>query len=80
MLVGASMGGGTSLVAIGEEQADASALILVDIVPYTEPAGVARIHAFIQEHAEGFGSLEEVTDAIRRYRPTQPRGDSMGCG
>lgn len=74
VLLGASMGGGTSLVAIVEEQVDASALILVDIVPYTKPAGVARIHAFIQQHPERFGSLEEVGDTISRYRPTQSRG------
>ncbi|MET0163775.1 MAG: hypothetical protein ABW318_02070 [Vicinamibacterales bacterium] len=31
--VGASMGGGTSLVAVGEGHVDASALVLVDIAP-----------------------------------------------
>jgi len=32
-LVGASMGGGTSLVAVGEDHVDATALVLVDIAP-----------------------------------------------
>ncbi|MBC8745984.1 pimeloyl-ACP methyl ester carboxylesterase [Paraburkholderia sp. WC7.3g] len=73
VLVGASLGGGTSLVATGERQIDTSALILVDIVPYTEPAGVARIHTFMQQSPDGFGSLEEVADAIGQYRPTQAR-------
>jgi pimeloyl-ACP methyl ester carboxylesterase len=73
VLVGASMGGGTSLVASGEHHIDAHALILVDIVPYTEPAGVARIHTFMQQSPDGFGSLEEVADAISQYRPTQSR-------
>ena len=77
VLVGASMGGGTSLVATGEHHVDASALILVDIVPYTEPAGVERIRAFMQQRPEGFGSLEEVADAISRYRPTQSRRRSL---
>ncbi|HXZ07162.1 MAG TPA: alpha/beta hydrolase [Paraburkholderia sp.] len=72
-LVGASLGGATSLVAIGEQQVDASALILVDIVPYTEPAGVDRIRAFMGQNPDGFGSLEEVADAIGRYRPAQAR-------
>jgi pimeloyl-ACP methyl ester carboxylesterase len=42
VLVGASMGGGTSLVASGERHIDAHALILVDIVPYTEPTDSVR--------------------------------------
>jgi pimeloyl-ACP methyl ester carboxylesterase len=77
VLVGASLGGATSLVASGEGHVDANALILVDIVPYTEPAGVARIHAFMRQHAEGFGSLEEVADAISQYRPNQARTRSV---
>jgi non-heme chloroperoxidase len=73
ILVGASMGGGTSLVAIGERRIDARALILVDIVPYTEPAGVARIRTFMQQNPDGFGSLDEVADAIGRYRSSRSR-------
>lgn len=77
VLIGASMGGGTSLVAVGEDRVDATALILVDIVPYTEPVGVARIQAFMAEKPEGFDSLEEVADAISRYRPHRPRPRSL---
>jgi non-heme chloroperoxidase len=73
VLVGASLGGATSLVAIGDGHVDASALILVDIVPHLEPAGVARIRAFMQQRPDGFSSLEDVDDAIRKYRPTQSR-------
>ncbi|VWB17034.1 alpha/beta fold hydrolase [Burkholderia metallica] len=73
VLIGASLGGGTSLVAIGERRIDARALILVDIVPYTEPAGVARIRTFMQQNPDGFGSLDEVADAIGRYRPNRSR-------
>src|SRR5881409_979678 len=43
VLVGASMGGGTSLVAVGEDQVDATALVMVDIAPRIEPEGVAKI-------------------------------------
>lgn len=77
VLVGASMGGCTSLVAVGEDSVDARALILVDIVPHTEPAGVARIRAFMQQRPEGFGSLDEVADAITQYRPQQTRPQSL---
>ena len=41
-IVHANSSGGTSLVAVGEGHVDASALILVDIVPRPEPEGVAR--------------------------------------
>jgi pimeloyl-ACP methyl ester carboxylesterase len=76
-LVGASLGGATSLVAIGEQQMEANALILVDVVPYTEPAGVERIRAFMAQNPDGFASLDEVADAIGRYRPSQSRPPNL---
>jgi non-heme chloroperoxidase len=69
VLVGASMGGGTSLVAVGEDHVDASALVLVDIAPRIEPDGVAKIQAFMSQRPDGFGSLDEVADAIASYQP-----------
>jgi non-heme chloroperoxidase len=73
VLVGASMGGGTSLVAVGEDHVDATALVMVDIGPRAEPEGVARILGFMRQNPEGFGSLEEVADAIARYQPHRSR-------
>lgn len=68
-LVGASLGGATSLVAVGEGRVDATALILVDIVPSTEPAGVDRIQSFMRAKTmEGFATLDEVSQAIAAYR------------
>ena len=77
-LVGASMGGGTSLVAVGEDRVDATALVMVDIAPRTEPDGVERIKAFMRQKPDGFDTLEEVADAIASYQPhraatAQPR-------
>jgi pimeloyl-ACP methyl ester carboxylesterase len=75
VLVGASMGGLASLLAIGES-ADpvARALVLVDVAPTIEQAGAERIGDFMTEHMEaGFGSLEEVADAIAAYNPHRPR-------
>ena len=69
VLVGASMGGGTSLVAVGEDRVDATALVLVDIAPRIEPEGVGKIQAFMNQKPEGFDSLEEVADAIASYQP-----------
>ncbi len=75
VLVGASMGGGTSLVAVGEDQVDATALVMVDIAPRIEPDGVDKIRDFMNQRPEGFDSLEEVAAAIQNYQPqrTRPR-------
>lgn len=67
VLIGASLGGSTSLVAEGESGGLASALVLVDIVPRVEPAGVQRIRRFMTGNPNGFDSLEEVADSIRAY-------------
>jgi pimeloyl-ACP methyl ester carboxylesterase len=75
VLVGASMGGLASLLAIGESPDPvARALVLVDVAPTIEQAGAERIGDFMSEHMEtGFGSLEEVADAIAAYNPHRPR-------
>ncbi len=73
VLVGASMGGGTSLVAVGEDRVDATGLVLVDIAPQIEPTGVQKITAFMNQKPDGFDSLEEVADAIAAYQPHRQR-------
>jgi pimeloyl-ACP methyl ester carboxylesterase len=75
VLVGASLGGIASLAAIAETPHPlARALVLVDVVPRVEWEGVHRIGDFMTEHLEsGFGSLEEVADAIAAYNPHRPR-------
>jgi pimeloyl-ACP methyl ester carboxylesterase len=75
-LVGASLGGVASLAAIGEHVDDhvARALVLVDVAPRMEEQGRMRIGAFMAEHMnDGFGSLDEVADAIQGYNPHRPR-------
>lgn len=72
-LVGASMGGGTCLLAAGEARVDAGALVLVDMAPKVEPEGVAKIQAFMNQKPEGFDSLEEVAKAIAAYQPHRKR-------
>ena len=79
-LVGASLGGIASMAAIGENDgpAIASALVLVDVAPTIEMEGALRIGAFMAEHMEdGFGSLEEVADAIAAYNPHRPRPSDL---
>ncbi|MEK7438216.1 MAG: alpha/beta hydrolase [Pseudomonadota bacterium] len=73
VLVGASMGGGTSLVAIGEDHVDATAFVMVDIAPRIEIQGVDKIQAFMSQKPEGFSSLEEVAEAIGNYQPHRKR-------
>ncbi len=73
VLVGASMGGGVSLVAVGEDHVDATALVMVDIAPQIETEGVNKIGAFMSFKPEGFDSLEEVADAIAAYQPHRKR-------
>jgi non-heme chloroperoxidase len=73
VLVGASMGGGTSLVAVGEDRVDATALVMVDIAPRIETEGIDKIQAFMSQKPEGFDSLEEVAEAIANYQPHRKR-------
>lgn len=75
VLVGASMGGGISLVAVGEDLVDATALVLVDIAHRIEPGGVDHIRRFMEQKPDGFETLEEVAEAIASYQPhrTRPR-------
>jgi len=77
VLIGASMGGITSLVAVGEKHVTARALVLVDIATRTQPEGTKRIHDFMVGNLGGFGSLEEVADAISAYNPHRPRPKSL---
>jgi len=73
-LVGASLGGLTAMVAIGEaERPIASALVLVDIAPKMNRGGTAKIQAFMQANPDGFTSLEEAADAVEAYLPQRRR-------
>ncbi len=72
-VVGASLGGNTALLAAGERRVRLSALVLVDIGPKVEESGVARIREFMRAKPEGYGSLEEVADAIGAYQPHRQR-------
>jgi non-heme chloroperoxidase len=77
VLVGASMGGGVALKAIGEDHLDATALVLVDIAPRIEPEGVEKIRSFMFAKPEGFASLDEVADAIGSYQPHRERPTNL---
>ena len=76
-LIGASMGGITSLLAVGESpEALASAIVLVDIAPKAEQKGIERIFAFMSAHLDtGFASLQEAAEAVAVYLPHRPKSD-----
>jgi pimeloyl-ACP methyl ester carboxylesterase len=74
VLVGASLGGIAAMLAEGtSDRTVSSGLILVDIAPKTNPAGVQRIHEFMQSGINGFDSLEEAAAAIAAYTPQRSR-------
>jgi pimeloyl-ACP methyl ester carboxylesterase len=73
-LVGASMGGITSLQAIADGLRPA-AIVLVDIVLRPERSGVERVRTFMSSNPDGFANLEEAADAVAAYNPNRPRPD-----
>lgn len=74
ILIGASLGGLMSLVAVGESDEDlAKALVLVDITPRIDMEGRARIISFMQSNTKGFIDVEEAADSVAAYLPHRPR-------
>lgn len=80
VLVGASLGGISSLMAIHrssqtqpERPAIAAALVLVDIATRMESKGLDRIFEFMRGAPDGFANLEEAADAVAAYNPHRPR-------
>jgi pimeloyl-ACP methyl ester carboxylesterase len=70
VLVGASMGGLTGILAADSAGPDkVTGLVLVDVVPRYEKNGSARIRDFMLTNIHGFGSLEEAADAVAAYLP-----------
>jgi len=74
-LIGASLGGFTSMLLAGDMHPGVTrGIVLVDIIPEMESAGSARIADFMSERAHiGFASLDEVADAVAAYNPHRPR-------
>lgn len=79
VVVGASLGGLSALLAEGAQHPGCtSAVVLVDVTPRMEPGGVNRIVDFMMDRAEtGFESLDEAADAIAAYQPHRPRPSDL---
>ena len=69
VLVGASMGGLFGLIAESRWPGLFRAMVLVDITPRWEPAGLQRILAFMTALPDGFDSLDHAADTIAAYQP-----------
>ncbi|MBV9956277.1 MAG: alpha/beta hydrolase [Pseudolabrys sp.] len=82
VVIGASLGGISALLAEGEAQKKKqaplySALVLVDITPRVDLSGVAKIQGFMRAHAkEGFASIAEAANAVAAYLPHRPKPPS----
>jgi pimeloyl-ACP methyl ester carboxylesterase len=80
VLIGASLGGIASLLAItsASVQLDvARALVLVDVAHRIEIRGRRRIGEFMTAHLDGFATLEDAADAIAAYNPHRPRPTNL---
>jgi non-heme chloroperoxidase len=77
VLVGASLGGLTALLAEGESPGLCRAVVLVDIATSAKLDGIRRIVDFMSQKPEGYASLEEVADAIAEYQPQRKRPTNL---
>lgn len=74
VLVGASMGGLTGILAARRAGSDAVIkLVLVDVVPRFENEGTHRIRDFMTRHVHGFDTLDQAADAVAAYLPHRQR-------
>ena len=70
ILIGASMGGMTGILAAEEAGPEkVTKLVLVDVVPRYEKHGSARIREFMASGLHGFKTLEEAAEAVAGYLP-----------
>ncbi|AYJ88053.1 alpha/beta hydrolase [Sphingomonas paeninsulae] len=78
VLIGASLGGLASLLAVGEvPEAPAAAVVLVDIVPWMEKRGGEQVVDFMRGTSGGFDTIEEAADAVSGYLPHRPRPERL---
>lgn len=74
VLIGASMGGLTGIVAAHRAGPEVvTKLVLVDVVPRFEGVGTHRIRDFMSRHVHGFDNLDQAADAIAEYLPHRRR-------
>ncbi|HEV3323707.1 MAG TPA: alpha/beta hydrolase [Solirubrobacteraceae bacterium] len=74
VVVGASLGGIASLLAVTEPPAARTAgLVLVDVAHRFQPRGGGRIVSFMEQHPDGFATLADAAEAVATYLPHRAR-------
>lgn len=74
VLIGASLGGITAILAEGSsDRVVSSGLVIVDVTHRWNPQGIERIRNFMRSGLNGFATLEEAADAISAYTPNRPK-------
>ncbi|SDQ54492.1 alpha/beta hydrolase [Pseudoxanthomonas sp. CF125] len=69
VLIGASMGGLFGMISEARWPGLFRAMVLVDITPRWEEAGLQRILGFVTAFPQGFDSLDHAADIIAAYLP-----------
>jgi non-heme chloroperoxidase len=78
-VVAASLGGLTSMIALGEDpRLPARVLALVDVVPRMNHDGRERILAFMGEYPNGFSSVEAAAAAVSAFLPHRAPPADLG--
>lgn len=67
VLVGASLGGTTSIIAEGNSPGLAAGIVLADVALEPNVAGKQRIYGFLNAHLDGFESVERAAAAVSAY-------------
>ncbi|HEY8217614.1 MAG TPA: alpha/beta hydrolase [Acidimicrobiia bacterium] len=74
VLVGASLGGVSAMIAEGgSDRVVSSGLVIVDITHRSNPEGIQRIHDFMSSGLGGFATLEDAAEAIAAYTPNRKK-------
>jgi pimeloyl-ACP methyl ester carboxylesterase len=74
VVVGASLGGIASLLALTESPAaPAAGLVLVDVAHRFQPRGGGRIVSFMEQYPDGFASIADAAEAVAAYLPHRAR-------
>lgn len=73
VLVGASLGGLSALLAVAEAPSSVAGLVLVDVGTRIEQEGSREIASFMHSAPDGFASLDDAADAVAAYLPHRPR-------
>ncbi len=74
VVVGASLGGIASLLALTESPAaPAAGLVLVDVAHRFQSRGGGRIVSFMEQHPDGFTTLADAAEAVAAYLPHRAR-------